>query len=277
MATKHRIELFFKNSSDLRERVKFLRSNGFNAFNLVNKNQKDNIHEWVNCIQDELGSDDVDICAHYSLKYNKVPRKGIQEHSQLLKEFFDTTTADEILFVSGSGKKAPWNTLCALEAVGDHPNKKVAVAYNPYFPDQADQDKEDERLQQKINSNAVEKVYLQFGTDLVRLQKSLEMLDRKGVALAGSLFLPTAKLISQQKFRPWNGVFLSPEFLSGPDNAESIVLEMMKLYKKHDVEMLWEAPGIRNEKDLKIVTDLISKLERQDIVATKASSAEISE
>eukprot|EP00977_Amphora_coffeiformis_P015382 scaffold4510_cov183-Amphora_coffeaeformis.AAC.67 len=273
-APKHRIELFFNDKEDLRERVKFLKSHGFHAFNLVNKNQKDTVAEWVECIQDEFGPDETPhVCAHYSLKYNKVARKGAQEHNQRLCNFLRTTKAQEVLLISGSGKKTAWNTVQALCVASEtSTTAQLAVAYNPYFPDRVEQAQEDQRLEQKLGTNTevVKKVYLQFGTDLMRLQGVLEALEKKkDVAIAGSIFLPTPKLIAQQKFRPWNGVFLSPEFLSGPEHAQSILMEIMKLYRQHNVEMLWEAPGIRTEKDLKVMMDLIAKVESNNDDTTK--------
>ena len=256
-SNKHRIELFFKDPNDLKERVRFLHSHGFSAFNLVNKNQKDTVEEWVRCIHDVVPT--AHVCAHYSLKYNKAPRKGVDEHQARLQAFFAATQSNEVLMISGSGKDSTWNTIRALESVRGYAGE-VSVAYNPYFPDPKDQKMEDQRLEKKLESGIVSKVYLQFGTNLQRLRSALEVLKDHRVAVAGSLFLPTRKLIAQQKFRPWNGVFLSPEFLSGPDDAESVIIEMMKLYQKRSVEMLWEAPGIRSDKDLKVVFDLIGKV-----------------
>ena len=254
---KHRIELFFKDPKDLKERVRFLHSHGFSSFNLVNKNQKDTMEEWIRSIHEEIPT--AHVCAHYSLKYNKAPRKGLDEHQARLQNFFGATQADEILMITGSGKDLSWNTIRALESVRGC-DWKVSVAYNPYFPDPEDQKMEDHRLEKKLQSGSVSKVYLQFGTNMDRLKGALDFLNAHPVAVAGSLFLPTKKLLAQQKFRPWNGVFLSPEFLSGPDDAESVIIEMMKLYQKRSVEMLWEAPGIRSDKDLKVVFDLIGKV-----------------
>ena len=256
-SNKHRIELFFKDPNDLKERVRFLHSHGFSAFNLVNKNQKDTVEEWVRCIHDVVPT--AHVCAHYSLKYNKAPRKGVDEHQARLQAFFAATESNEVLMISGSGKDSTWNTIRALESVRGYAGE-VSVAYNPYFPDPKDQKMEDKRLEKKLESGSVSKVYLQFGTNLQCSRSALEVLKDHRVAVAGSLFLPTRKLIAQQKFRPWNGVFLSPEFLSGPNNAESIIIEMMKLYQQHNVEMLWEAPGIRTDKDLKVVFDLVGKV-----------------
>ncbi|KAL3911791.1 MAG: hypothetical protein SGILL_007144, partial [Bacillariaceae sp.] len=95
---------------------------------------------------------------------------------------------------------------------------------------------------------------------------NLQRPKEKAFHIAGSLFLPTKKLIAQQKFRPWNGVFLSQEFLSGPEDATAILQEMIKLYSKHGVEVLWEAPGIRTEKDMNLVNDLMQCIEGENNV-----------
>jgi deoxyribodipyrimidine photolyase len=269
---KTRVELFFQSPQDLRDRIHFLKSKGVNAFNLVNKHRSDPVLEWVDIIRQECADDadaDFDICAHYSLKYNKVPRKGVEQHAELLQNFLEQSKASEILLVSGSGGKSNvWNTVQALQYIPKDYCGKVAVAYNPYFPDPRDQAIENQRLEEKLATGKVTKVYLQFGSDLLKLKEALEYLqqvvvscseDQNHVQLAGSLFLPTAKLIAQQKFRPWNGVFLSPEFLEGSESASAIVLQMMKLYAAHGVELLWEAPGIRTEKDWNVVEMLMDQ------------------
>lgn len=258
-----RIELFFKNQSELKERVRFLRSSGVSSFNLVNKDKKDNFDVWIDSIRDVYP--EADICAHYSLKHNKVPRKGIEQHKELLLKSFECSNEDEILLISGSGEKKAWNTVTALRAlqkIMDHheSHPRVAVAYNPYFPSDSDQEQEDHRLLQKLATGCVTKIYLQFGTDMERLQKGLNFIKnnkKHNVEVAGSLFLPTKKLIAQQKFRPWNGVFLSTTFLNGPEEATAIVSEMIRVYKENKVELLWEAPGIRTEKDMSILRELL--------------------
>lgn len=224
-----RVELFFKDVKDLKQRVQFLDSHGFSSFNLVNKNKADALEDWVDAIRDV--SPNADVCCHYSLKYNKVPRKGPKVQEERLLDTLKASNANEILIISGSGKNTAWNTVSALKAVKaanlPNPVPLVAVAYNPYFPEQQDQAHENRRLQEKLESAGVDKVYLQFGSDLDKLITGLEYLKElqtssRSFQVVGSLYLPTAKLISQQKFRPWNGVFLSQEFLSGPDNAKAI-------------------------------------------------------
>jgi len=269
-----RIELFFKSPSELKDRVRFLRSNGIAAFNLVNKDKKDDMETWIDSIREVYP--EADISAHYSLKHNKVPRKGIEQHAELWLKNLGCSNADEILMISGGGDKKAWNTVEALKATNGSSNSatpKIAVAYNPYFPSRQDQEKENRRLIEKLATGCVSKIYLQFGTDMECLQEGLAFIrsntqpsDGAVVTVAGSLFLPTKKLIAQQKFRPWNGVFLSPDFLNGPEEATAIVLDIMRVYQANDVEMLWEAPGIRTDKDLGMVRELLDAAAGVDAV-----------
>lgn len=272
-----RVELFFKNPDDLKDRIRFLQSEGISRFNIVNKDKKDTMDVWINSIREVYPESN--ICAHYSLKYNKVPRKGIAEQRDpFLKDLEeDYCNADEILLISGSGKKTTqWNTIEALKAVKDikstsaesssKTKPKISVAYNPYFPSSSDQEEENRRLEEKFATGCVSKIYLQFGTDLNSLKNGIEFcyskakeLNYDDISIAGSLFLPTKQLIAQQKFRPWNGVFLSQEFLSGPEHATAIVSEMIKIYMKNNIELLWEAPGIRTEKDMGMVHDIMER------------------
>jgi deoxyribodipyrimidine photolyase len=268
-----RVELFFKGPIDLKDKVNFLRSHGISKFNLVNKNKGDPMEEWIAVIREVYP--EADVCAHYSLKYNKIPRNGIHQQEQRFLEMMANTRAQEVLLVSGSGKTTTWNTVQVLKTVKNagsfNSAAQLAIAYNPFFPNPKDQEDENNRLKEKLASGCVDKIYLQFGSNLQRLKRGLQFCQstaaayspHKNVAIAGSLFLPTAKLIAQQKFRPWNGVFLSPEFLSGSDNACSIIVEIMKIYQTYNVEFLWEAPGIRTEKDIGLVFDLLVKIEDQ--------------
>lgn len=333
MSKHHRVELFFKNQSELIERVRFLRDGyGISRFNLVNKNRAEPLASWVQTIRKEYPESDISV--HYSLKYNKAAasagrggggkggggrqkkqqrqNQGVEAHAIRLTTFCNqvgllsnndgTTTnmnanANEILIVNGSGEKSKqWNTVTALShvaaaatvAINSHSKKKnggcgiIAVAYNPYFIDSNLQNMENEMLKEKLNTNIVTKVYLQFGTDLTKLRRGLEYIHqltttttttttnnnnnnnksatetkKKEVTIAGSIFLPTAKLIAQQKFRPWNGVYLSEQFLSGPSMATEIVTDIIRLYNEFQVEILWEAPGIRSEKDMIVVQNLM--------------------
>lgn len=43
------------------------------------------------------------------------------------------------------------------------------------------------------------------------------------------------------KYRPWNGVFLSNEYLSGVEAAEEITSSILELYRQNGVEPLIES------------------------------------
>ena len=283
MVVKTRVELFFKTPSELKDRVRFLQSHGVQAFNLVNKNTKEPIVHWVDAIRQEFP--EANVCAHYSLKYNKAPRqRDPSAHAARWINFVNVCQANEILVINGSGdKNLEWNTVTALQSLKEESESiraTIAVAYNPYFPEQEQQRLENERLQQKLATGVVDKIYLQFGTDTKKLAQALRWIEEtnkeKPLQVAGSMFLPTAKLIAQQKFRPWNGVFLSPKFLSGPESAQDVVHEMMRIYNQHSVEVLWEAPGIRTENDLNVTQQLLASQskngQRGAITSTNVSS-----
>ena len=54
---------------------------------------------------------------------------------------------------------------------------KIGVAFNPFFPPEEDSKLEQNRLLKKIQTEQVDKVYLQFGSNLERLRSSLQWLS----------------------------------------------------------------------------------------------------
>ncbi|KAL7551091.1 hypothetical protein ACHAWF_014287 [Thalassiosira exigua] len=280
-----RIELFFSSTDELRERIGFLRSKGITSFNLVNKSNKDKLLESVKIIESEFSEEirNTSICVHYSLKYNKSRKVDGAFHRfhEFVTELDELNHNKELLLVSGSGPKGKFNSLTALQTLrkeSANVSCSVAVAFNPFFPDQADYDKEISRLSQKIESGMVSKVYLQFGTNLERLKTALQLLKKRQTTSAqkfqicGSIFLPTKKLIAQQRFRPWNGVFLSDDFLASEDSARGIVLQMMKLYEEFGSEILIEAPGIRTQKDWLVLESLLAERDDDKVIERQNQS-----
>ena len=278
-----RIELFFSSTEELRKRITLLKSKGVTSFNLVNKSNRDDILQSVQIIQQEFQDDNddpaVSVCAHYSMKYNKSRKKDgaflqLKDYVEHMNEL-NNPQNNEILFITGSGPKGKLCSLTALQRLQQESisiSPSVAVAFNPFFPNPQDYDEEVRRLTQKLETGIVSKVYLQFGADLEKLQSALQMLTTlqsttttKQFEICGSIFLPTKQLIAQQKFRPWNGVFLNDEFLSSEDGARRIVLQMMRLYKEYSAEILIEAPGVRSEKDWSIVESLLK--ERDELMS----------
>jgi deoxyribodipyrimidine photo-lyase len=262
--SKHnvRIELFFKDEQELRQRLRFLSSKGVKSFNLVNKTTRDTLQEWVDAIRDEIP--DSSVCVHYSAKYNKSRKKdGAISLFQCFMEDMDRKEGDnDVLLITGSGEKGSFNSLSGLQRIQSPYSTPIAVAFNPFFPTSKDVETEKDRLLGKLATQQVKKVYLQFGTDLQRLRESLGWLAKlrsdHDFDICGSIFLPSKRLISQQKFRPWNGVFLNEPFLESEEGARGVVLEMMRLYESYNCEILFEAPGVRNEKDMAIVESLLA-------------------
>lgn len=256
---------------------------GVTSFNIVNKSNKDDIIQSVNDIKDEFQKDEqyenkLSICAHYSMKYNKSRKMDgaflqLKDYVMNINELSNNSgdsIENEILFITGSGPKGKLCSLTALQRLQKDTsiqhNKsrlKLAVAFNPFFPNKQEYNDEILRLQQKVNTGIVSKVYLQFGTDLERLSSALKILTElqssNRFTICGSIFLPTKKLIAQQKFRPWNGVYLNDEFLSSETGARKIVLQMMRLYEECSAEILIEAPGVRSEKDWGILESLLKE------------------
>ena len=257
-----RIELFFQSPDDLRDRIQFLSSKGYKAFNIVNKNNRDTLIDWVDIVREASDEEtSTSICVHYSAKYNKSRQKNgaFEKFHEFIDEMKNKQGHNEVLLITGSGDQGKFNSLSGLESLQERTITPIAVAFNPFFPEKQDLEQEKDRLLQKIQTNRVDKIYIQFGTDLERLRTSLDWLLSldQAVQICGSIFLPTKRLIQQQKFRPWNGVFLSGEFLESAQTARGIVLEMMRLYQSKQCEIVVEAPGVRNEKDVAIVEALL--------------------
>ncbi len=58
------------------------------------------------------------------------------------------------------------------------------------------------------------------------------------------------------RFRPWNGVFLSSDFLSDVSNAEKIIVSLLDIYLQHGVTPLVES-SIAKTDELRRVHQLL--------------------
>ena len=58
------------------------------------------------------------------------------------------------------------------------------------------------------------------------------------------------------RFRPWNGVFLSSDFLSDVSNAEKIIVLLLDIYLQHGVTPLVES-SIAKTDELRRVHQLL--------------------
>ena len=79
------------------------------------------------------------------------------------------------------------------------------------------------------------------------------------VQVVGSLFIPSPTLLTRMRARPWNGVFLSEEYLSSVPTADRITREIVALYERHGVEPLVES-AVTSDEDFQRVRDLLGPL-----------------
>ena len=181
-----------------------------------------------------------------------------------------------MLLVSGSGPKRPFNTLSALESLAaaspavarDLP---IYAAFNPYLSGDALKD-EHTRLRAKLLTGRICGVYLQMGTDLAALEAGIDyrrgVLDEVGggggggggessISVHGSVFVPTKKLLAQMRFRPWDGVFLSEEYLRDVPAAEAVTAQLLRVYSRRGVVPLIESP-VATEEQLAQVTAMLA-------------------
>ncbi|KAK9863776.1 hypothetical protein WJX84_000402 [Apatococcus fuscideae] len=262
------LELFFKKKQDLTDKVlPFLRERNLRRLNITNKNKKDDLIESVATIYE--GLPEAQLCVHYALKWNSkgspaATLKAFQEFCIKLASYSDAS----VLLISGTrpGKN---DSVQALQLLKEQQNCQesaavpISVAFNPFFPAAADFAREKQRLKQKLQTGMVDAVYLQNGNDLQRLQEGLDYIkevqgNRHNLKILGSVFLPSKKLLAQMNFRPWNGVFLSKEYLGSVDKAEEITLKILSIYAQHGVVPLLES-NIQKVEDLRHALDLFDR------------------
>ena len=190
------------------------------------QNKKDDLLESVATIYEGLPK--ARLCVHYALKWNSKGSSGatltaFQDFCHQLARYEGTS----VLLVSGTrpGKndsvqvtdlaraelaipaQRSFDTHLriaqALQMLQEQKDPQtaglpIAVAFNPYFPDQADFAKEKQRLERKLQTGLVDSIYLQNGNDLQRLKEGLTFIEqvqcKKGsLKILGSVFLPSKK------------------------------------------------------------------------------------
>lgn len=252
-----RAELFVKDTSSLVTSSRFLFSAGAHGLNLPNKASASSAPELaptaaLRTLAQALTPAQLEmVCPHYSLKFNSAGANS----AATLKTFEDfcqeaaRLRVRQCLLVSGSGSRK-FDTVECLKSLRLPPESRpeIGFAFNPFFPDHASRQRERARLRQKLGTGAVSSVWLQIGTDASLLSEALDFLQAlkqerqlPDLRLYGSVFLPSKRLLAQMKFRPWNGVFLSGEYLSSVESAEAITREMVGVYHAHGAQLLLES------------------------------------
>lgn len=171
-----RIELFFKTSAELRERVRFLASRGYTSYSLVNKNKDDKTLEWCKAAMGEVTG--ASVCVHYSLKYNKAgSRQPSADQAQALSygmfrkhlekmQSMGLGDGAETLLVSGSSPKTPLDSVKCLQLLGEEVSasrvscERIGVAFNPYILDEKLAEEERGRVKKKLETGKVSSVWL---------------------------------------------------------------------------------------------------------------------
>lgn len=275
-----RIELFVKSATELLSSVSFLTSYPlFTNFNIPNKVKSDDTFSTARLIRDQFQNMPLDVCTHYSLKYNSCRNC---DDTFLLFEEYITNAQDsgisKVLLISGGGEKKKANSLKCLQYLQGKKfdttvyNVEIGVAFNPYFANEELMEMEKQRLKDKVSTGLVSHIWLQFGSDSVALRRSLlflQNLEGGDIKIFGSVMMPSAVLLARMKFRPWSGVFLSERFLSSVDEAVTITREILEVYREFNVEPLVET-ALRTPKD---VDSLASLLDTTIVASTSSSTA----
>ena len=244
-----RAELFVKDAASLLSSARLLFQVGATGINLPNKAKSDLPVAALETLAAALApSQMAEVCPHYSLKFNAERSADVAlSQFETFCEHVQRLGVRRVLLVSGSGSRK-FDTVACLTAMTLPSERcpRIGVAFNPYLPTCDGREKERERLRQKLATGRVSSVWLQIGSDQGLLAEGLSFLrsiaSERGqeLELHGSVFLPSKALLAQMKFRPWNGVFLSDAYLSSVEAAEAITLQVLGLYRAHNVQVLIE-------------------------------------
>ena len=138
-----------------------------------------------------------------------------------------------------------------------NPNIRFGIAFNPYFSFIEDIKEERKRLLDKLSSGLISSIWLQLGSDVKLLDKSVIFLKEnirriyhnknRDIKLYGSLFVPSKQSLARFKFRPWKGVFFSNQYLNSVEKANFITNDILKIYAKNDIELLIESECSSNQ------------------------------
>ena len=254
-----RYELFSKSDADLRSIIPLLKQNSITKVNLPNKCKSDNTNHFLDILKQEMP--DIDICMHWSVKYQKL--KTVDETHACFTALCNSNS-DRLLVVSGSRPSKSCDTLTCLKYLSSSGKKSICplgVAFNPYFPSLEERRIEEDRLVSKLKTGLVSSVWLQCGSNVLALESGLSFLKNLQDSgfrfeVVGSLLIPSRRLLAQMKFRPWNGVFLSQEYLSSVDSANAITRQIASLYSASGVEPLIET-ACATQTDLDRVADIL--------------------
>ena len=245
-----RTEISFKSFDELRRILSFYQRNNLNKINIPCKNnlKKDFLLKSIKIAKEEFP--DVDIVPHFSIVHEfRRNRQNTQDSFIKFLQIVKYLGCKQILLVSGSQKRSTLDSVSALSSLKDNPvshtkDLSIGVAFNPYLPTFLFEE-EIIRLEKKLESGLVGSVWIQFGTDHNLLQSRIKILKNivnntiknkfknSNFKFFGSILIPSKQFLARFKYRPWKGVYCSTEFLESLDFANSVVKDILLIYKQN--------------------------------------------
>ena len=254
MFNNYRVEISFKDFDQLKKKLDFCLNNKIYKINIPCKGKikKDFLLEVVKFIG--LNYMNLDVIYHYSFYHQFYKNRSISYKEFLnfieLNHFYNKS--NEILLVSGSKKRSQFEVLDILNKLKFDLSDDIrfGVAFNPYFSEDKYCKIERNRLIDKLNSNFVHSIWLQFGSDINLLTKEINYLNKmifttqqfinNDRRIYGSLFILSKQFLARFRFRPWKGVFLSNEYLNSIEESGKITNNIIDFYLNNNIIPLLE-------------------------------------
>ena len=248
MINNLRFELSFKNIIQLEQKLKFCVSNKINKINIPCKGiiKKDFLNETVEFIGKNYK--EIDVIYHYSL-YHQYVKNRKDSYLELLNFIKNCNSyqKNDILLVSGSNKKKNFDVINVMSDLEKEKkiNINIGIAYNPYLK-YFNIFNERDRFEKKISSGLTKSIWLQFGTDIKLLKSEISYLKKsifnnlsqtkyQNVKFFGSILIPSRQFLARFKFRPWNGVYISDQYLSSLDSFSYFSKDLINFYFDNNI------------------------------------------
>tara|TARA_Y100001968_G_scaffold109500_1_gene99052 strand:- start:5275 stop:6120 length:846 start_codon:yes stop_codon:yes gene_type:complete len=268
-----RIEISFKTFNELRMILAFYQRNDLYKINVPCKSliKKEFLLNAIKIAREEFP--DIDIIPHFSILHEfKRNRNNTQNSFVNFLHHIKLFGCKEVLLVSGSQRRSTLDSVSSLTLLKNTPfiysnDISIGVAFNPYLP-RLLFDKEILRLEKKLQSGLVSSIWIQFGTDYQLLETRIEILKRliistakydhkiSKIRLFGSILIPSKQFLARFKFRPWRGVYCSKDFLESVENANKLIIKLLKTYKNYEIYPIIET-NTSNDDSLKSLKDLL--------------------
>ncbi len=169
MINNYRFELSFKNLDQLKMKIEFCLAKNIKSINIPCKGviKKEFLYEVIEFIG--INYSQLDVIYHYSL-FHQFSRNNDNSYKEFLYFIQECKKYKnkEILLISGTKKRKNFEVIDFLYKIKsiNNLNLNLGVAYNPYYTNRDDIDKERKNLIEKINSGLINSIWLQFGSDV---------------------------------------------------------------------------------------------------------------